>query len=83
MTTKNKPQKKQYVRIVIDDRLAQEIKLIQQELPLLSTAEAVKIVLSRGVTGGKKSFKQILKKSRFLKPREEEKQFEFLEKVGL
>jgi hypothetical protein len=37
------------VRIVIDQKLAEVISEVQSQLPLLSTAEAVKVVLSKGV----------------------------------
>lgn len=46
--------KTEYVRIAIDERLANIIAQIQAEYPLLSKAEAVKVVLSRGVKNRQK-----------------------------
>jgi|688.fasta_scaffold552504_1 hypothetical protein len=68
MTTKTKPRKKQYVRIVIDDKLAAAIEIIQQELPLLSTAEAVKIVLSQNLTSIQKTLSNLLAKLKQTNP---------------
>ncbi len=46
-TIQNK--KNEVVRIVLDGELLKTVNLIQEEYPLLSNVEAVKLILSRGI----------------------------------
>lgn len=57
MTTQTK---QGFVRITLDENLSKAIDLIQQEYPLLSTAEAVKLILSRGLNLKRPSLSSIL-----------------------
>lgn len=62
--TVNKAKQPKSVRIVIDEKLAEMIMKVQSEFPLLSTAEAVKVILSKGVKSynqNKQSFLAFLK----------------------
>ncbi|MEI6728884.1 MAG: hypothetical protein WCK98_04540 [bacterium] len=52
--------KQGFVRITLDENLSRAIDLIQQEYPLLSTAEAVKLILSRGLKLKRPSLSSIL-----------------------
>jgi hypothetical protein len=49
-----------FVRIAIDDRLYQAIEAIRKQYPLLSTAEAVKMILSKGLVTSERSLTEIL-----------------------
>ncbi len=77
-TAKAKKAKPNFVRITIDPQLEKVITEIQNEYPLLSTAEAVKIILSRGVKAKAKTFPQILSNSKFLDITDEDEQFKFI-----
>jgi hypothetical protein len=57
-----------FVRITIDPKLQEAIDLIQQEFSLLSTAEAVKLILSKGLSNSKVSLSSILNKLKLTNP---------------
>jgi len=57
-----------FVRITLDPKLQEAIDLIQQEFPLLSTAEAVKLILSKGLSNSKISLSSILNKLKLTNP---------------
>lgn len=62
--TAKKTKQPKSVRIVIDQKLAEVISEVQSQLPLLSTTEAVKVILSKGLNNysqNKKSFLNFLK----------------------
>jgi len=60
--------KQGFVRITLDENLSKAIDLIQQEYPLLSTAEAVKLILSRGLNLKRPSLSSILSKLKQTNP---------------
>lgn len=61
MSVTTKTTQNNFVRITLDANLLQAIDLIRQEYPLLSTAEAVKLILSRGLKSYQPSLSTILK----------------------
>lgn len=78
--------KNNFVRITLDDNLAEAVALIQKEYPLLSTAEAVKLILSRGLKAGLPSLDQVLDSLKVTNPVRqdltEEQMFEEWEKFN-
>lgn len=81
---KNPKTKQKFVRINIDQKLDNYFNLYEKEYPLLNRADIVKMLLSQSIRQNQKSqtFKQILKNSTFLKPQDEDAQFDFLTKQG-
>ena len=57
-----------FVRITLEPRLQQAIDLIQQEFPLLSNAEAVKLILSKGLSSSQVSLSSILNRLKISNP---------------
>ena len=77
--------KQRFIRITLDSKLEKILSLLQEEFPLLSNIEIIKMLISIGFKNKQKSmsFKEILASHTFLEIETEDEQFEFLRQNGL
>jgi len=78
---KSKKVVQKFVRVNIDAKLDKILREYNQEYPLFSNAEIIKMLISQGIRQKQKqSFKQILRGQMFVDLDDEQDQFDWLRK---